>query len=886
MKKAIIIDSTLAQYTAEDISWLQKFFLEQGVLGNSSGALGLAVSQRGAGANLSVDVAVGNALIDFTKNSTNWKIIGLSNAIENVAVSSQSSGANRVGALIMRASVTTEPNVLKNNIITFEFIPGTSTSPLSDGAILTAISNDAFIRLANITVPTGASSIVTGNIADTRVQCKTNESIKLAPQTLNFSVLASDPASPVEGQVWYNSTTHTLNFYNNSSVKQLGSTQGLFNPFVVSAQSTPNMTLAVASGEAMIGATPVHYAGGNSPTFVVPATGGHKRIDLLVIDKTGTLSIIQGTSHATTPVTPSYPLGYLVLAEVYLRNGGTSIKTNDDSTNCYIYRDPRGLYVADESTGRIGSYTAGEALSVGDAFFISSGSPIRRAGFYQPVSTQAYNAGYDIGYSGDTKKGGQTFVAKTSSIKSLNIMLNNWGTSGSITANVVIEIFATSGGAPTGSAIWSETIPGFTMSGYEQRYVSYTIATPPTLTPGTTYCISFEGNSSNQLSVSYNSAGGVSGFDAYTYNGSSWTLQTGTDLTLEMYDEITSPTAGSAYISEGYTHGEHNVVTGFSLEAVASGASFKGIVNGIVPGMSFGSAVSTVSETIDQQCTGGSEVTQQLYTGSNVVRQLFRTGDIANITKLGFKAQKINGGGGAVTVNIYDVPTGKIIGTGTIADGVITTTAQVYDCTFSTPITVKPNYVYMFELIASAGNSGTNYYNITARQTSSNYNYGFAFWSGTWNTSLDFHFQTKYTKAVAWSLEDPLYLQFGSIGFSTPGLGIKVGNVLSSSQFKFDTSRQDTYQYLLSSSSFGNQVSYSETMKFAVPKNIRKVIGTQSGVSSSTAEVVAERYGKTSGSAVIPTNLLNGSFSFNASDSSVQFNYGSGTTSWTMYFYK
>lgn len=886
MKKAIIIDSTLAQYTAEDLSWLQKFFLEQGVLGNSSGSLGLAVSQRGAGANMSVDVAVGNALIDFTKNATNWKIIGLSNAIENVAVPTQSSGANRVGALIMRASVTVEPNLLKNNIITFEFIPGTSTSPLSDGAILTAISNDAFIRLANITVPTGASSIVTGNIADTRVQCKTNEAIKLAPQTLNFSVLASDPASPVEGQVWYNSTSHTLNFYNNSTVKQLGSTQGLFNPFVVTAQSTPGMTLAVASGEAMIGATPVHYAGGNSPTFVVPATGGHKRIDLLVINNAGTLSIVQGVSHATTPVAPAYPLGYLVLAEVYLRNGGTSIKNLDDSTNCYIYRDPRGLFVADENTGRIGQYTAGEAINPGEAFFISSGLPLRRASFYQPVSTQAYNAGYDIGYSGDTKKGGQTFVAKTSSIKTVNFMLNNWGTSGSITANVVIEIFATSGGAPTGSAIWSETIPGFTMSGFEQRPISYNIVTPPTLTPGTTYCISFEGNSSNQLSVSYSNLNPISGFDAYTYNGSSWTQQTGTDLTIELYNEVSAPTAGSAYVSEGYTPGEHNNVTGFSLETVASGASFKGVVNGIVPGMSFGSAVSTVTETIDQQCTGGSEVTQQLYTGSNLIKQLFRTGDIANITKLGFKAQKVNGGGGAVTVNIYELSSGKLIGTGTIADGVITTTAQVYDCTFSTPINVKPNTMYIFELIASAGNSGTNYYNITARQTSSNYNYGFAFWSGTWNTSLDFHFQTKYTKAVAWSLDDPLYLQYGSIGFSTPGLGIKVGNVLSSSQFNFDKNRQDTYQFSISSSSFGNQVSYSETMKFAVPKSIRKVVGVPVGSSSSTFECFAERYGKTSGAVNQPTNIVNSSFSFNASDSSVQHNYGSGTTSFTMYFYK
>lgn len=271
MKKAIIIDSTLAQYTAEDISWLQKFFLQQGVLGDSAGSLGLAVSQRGAGANLSVDVAVGNALIDFTKNSTNWKIIGLSNAIENVVVPTQSSGANRVGALIMRASTTIEPNLLKNNIITFEFVPGTSTSPLSDGAILTAISNDAFIRLADITVPTGASSIVTGNIADTRVQCKTNEAITLAPKNLKFTVQASDPASPVEGQIWYNSTTHTLNFYNNSVVKSLGGASSGFNPFVTTQQSSPDMTLLVGAGEVRIGDNVVHYAGGNSPAFLNPA---------------------------------------------------------------------------------------------------------------------------------------------------------------------------------------------------------------------------------------------------------------------------------------------------------------------------------------------------------------------------------------------------------------------------------------------------------------------------------------------------------------------------------------------------------------------------------------------------------------------------------------
>ena len=31
--------------------------------------------------------------------------------------------------------------------------------------------------------------------------------------------LASDPGSPLEGQVWYNTTTNLLKFYNGSTVK-------------------------------------------------------------------------------------------------------------------------------------------------------------------------------------------------------------------------------------------------------------------------------------------------------------------------------------------------------------------------------------------------------------------------------------------------------------------------------------------------------------------------------------------------------------------------------------------------------------------------------------------------------------------------------------------
>lgn len=349
--KAIIIDSTLGQYTAEDISWLQKFFFQPGVLADTSGVLGLAVSQRGAGANLSVDVALGNALIDFTKNATNWKVVGLSNAITNVVVPTQSSGANRVGALIMRASIVNEPNVLKNNIITLEFVPGTSTSPLSDGAITTAISNDMFIRLADITVPTGAASIVTGNIADTRVQCKTNDAITLAPKNLKFTVQATDPASPVEGQTWYNSTSHTLNFFDGTVVKTLGTasvTEAYFTGFIVPyvGASAPTGWLlcdgsavsrtTYASLFALAGTT--FGAGDGSTTFNLPDLRSRSIIGAGTGTKVATFSSRSGNVLTVTGLSNANNNEFQTGQLVRYSTSGSVISGLTNNTDYYVIR--------------------------------------------------------------------------------------------------------------------------------------------------------------------------------------------------------------------------------------------------------------------------------------------------------------------------------------------------------------------------------------------------------------------------------------------------------------------------------------------------------------------------------------------------------------------
>lgn len=110
------------------------------------------------------------------------------------------------------------------------------------------------------------------------------------------------------------------------------------NGLAAQAQSTPNMTVLVGAGVLFIEGVFVKYAGGSSGTFTAPVT--NPRIDLLTIDKNGTLAITGGT-EAASPTAPTYPADKYVICEIYLRTTATSIKNADDATHAYILRDAR-----------------------------------------------------------------------------------------------------------------------------------------------------------------------------------------------------------------------------------------------------------------------------------------------------------------------------------------------------------------------------------------------------------------------------------------------------------------------------------------------------------------------------------------------------------------
>jgi hypothetical protein len=128
------------------------------------------VTQRGAGANMSVDVQVG----DYNIRHTDRAFSAWNDSVENVSISSADPSNPRrdiVVAYVDRAvKDTTNPN--SPGALKFLAVAGTpagSPSDPSDGTIQTAVgASNPYIKLARVAVAAGATSIVSANITDLR----------------------------------------------------------------------------------------------------------------------------------------------------------------------------------------------------------------------------------------------------------------------------------------------------------------------------------------------------------------------------------------------------------------------------------------------------------------------------------------------------------------------------------------------------------------------------------------------------------------------------------------------------------------------------------------------------------------------------------------------
>jgi len=128
------------------------------------------VSEHLAG-GLVVDVSSGHAIV---KGTTAYPI--RSTATEEVTIDANSSGSPRITSVILYVDTSVSPGSQDEavDVVVLDTVNGTPASspvPMSDNDIQTTIgANNPFIRLADITVASGATGISEANISNSQIR--------------------------------------------------------------------------------------------------------------------------------------------------------------------------------------------------------------------------------------------------------------------------------------------------------------------------------------------------------------------------------------------------------------------------------------------------------------------------------------------------------------------------------------------------------------------------------------------------------------------------------------------------------------------------------------------------------------------------------------------
>lgn len=170
-----------------------------GVLDLSSDAHLKAV-QRGAGANMSVDISTGRGVIKGTGNA--YPVRNTS-ALNSGTIGNNTSGNPRKDAIVLYIDLAESPTTTADDVVKVAIVagtPGASPSAPSDATIQSAVGgSNPFLRITNVTVAHNATSILTANIEDARVQFKTKH--QLLAKTTTFSATPAFDVSQYNDQI-------------------------------------------------------------------------------------------------------------------------------------------------------------------------------------------------------------------------------------------------------------------------------------------------------------------------------------------------------------------------------------------------------------------------------------------------------------------------------------------------------------------------------------------------------------------------------------------------------------------------------------------------------------------------------------------------------------
>jgi hypothetical protein len=190
LKTPIFLENDTTTQNADELR-LERSYMTMGRGGVHHIGGGFAVGQRGAGANMSVDVNAGGAAVIGTENGLQGTYHVTNDATVNVVVPAADLTNPRKDLVIVNVRDSFYSGA--NNDAQISYITGTpAASPVEPNPV--ALGTKNYMVLAMIDVPANDTAITTGQITDRRIYVST-------PGGMILCTSATRPAFPIYGQM-------------------------------------------------------------------------------------------------------------------------------------------------------------------------------------------------------------------------------------------------------------------------------------------------------------------------------------------------------------------------------------------------------------------------------------------------------------------------------------------------------------------------------------------------------------------------------------------------------------------------------------------------------------------------------------------------------------
>jgi hypothetical protein len=260
---------TAPSYSALDVRALLGMLLRnEGILhALSPGLTALKVSQRAAGANFSVDVAAGAAVITGDDVSNQGMYAVQSTAVENLVIPAPPVSGTRVHRVVAR---------IKDHLHDGSWAVNTyvwALEVLEDVGSGTPATPASAISLATVSVAAAQSSVLDANIGDTRVAAL------LGPGRPTVVTSSTVPANPATAETIWRSDLQVIQLWNGSAWVSIG---------------PPSAPVQVVDGTNLTAVTNTTFAAGSpvcGTAFTAPPSGK------VIITLTGEIEHQNNASH-------------------------------------------------------------------------------------------------------------------------------------------------------------------------------------------------------------------------------------------------------------------------------------------------------------------------------------------------------------------------------------------------------------------------------------------------------------------------------------------------------------------------------------------------------------------------------------------------------------